>query len=70
MPLPEIVRVPLTPAVAEAVRALAYAELRDAPRQAAWLVTEALRQRGVLSEPRDPEQETAARSARSAAPRA
>jgi hypothetical protein len=48
MPLPEIVRVPLPPTVAEAVRALAHAELRDPPRQAAWLVAEALRQRGAL----------------------
>jgi hypothetical protein len=48
VPLPEVVRVPLAPAVAEAVRALAHAELRDPPRQAAWLVTEALRQRGAL----------------------
>ncbi len=48
MPLPEIVRVPLPPAVAEAVRVLAYTELRDPPRQAAWLVAEALRARGAL----------------------
>jgi hypothetical protein len=48
VPLPEVVRVPLSPAVAEAVRVLAYAELRDPPRQAAWLVAEALRARGAL----------------------
>jgi hypothetical protein len=48
MPLPEIVRVPLDPTVAEAVRATAHAELRDPPRQTAWLVAEALRARGVL----------------------
>jgi hypothetical protein len=48
MPLPEIVRVPLPPAVAAAVRSLAYTELRDPPRQAAWLVAEALRARGAL----------------------
>jgi hypothetical protein len=51
MPLPEIIRVPLPPAVAEAVRAAAYAELRDPPHQAAWLVAEALRQRGLLAPP-------------------
>ena len=48
MPLPEIVRVPLDPVIAEAVRATAHAELRDPPRQAAWLVAEALRARRVL----------------------
>jgi hypothetical protein len=48
VPLPEVVRVPLSPPVAEAVRAAAHAELRDAPRQAAWLVAEALITRGAL----------------------
>jgi len=50
VPLPEIVRVPLDPVVAEAVRATAHAELRDPPRQAAWLVAEALRARDALPE--------------------